>query len=337
MNSKQLVYDTLEFRSPLRAPRHLWTLPWAEQRYPRQLAEIRAKYPDDITSCPAFLRESSPVARGDLNAWGEAVDEWGCLFTNIQQGVIGEVKQPLVAGEEWEDVGSVRFPTEVLTVDIAAANRFCAEHSHMFIMGGCCPRPFERLQFIRGTEALYMDLMDPPEALLAFIRKMHELYCEEMQLWAKTDVDALSFMDDWGGQQSLLINPTLWVKLFKPLYKDYIDIAHSHGKKAFMHSDGYILDIYPHLVELGLDALNSQVFCMGPENLSPWRGKITFWGEMDRQHLLPNGTPEDITLAVRRIWDTLWQEGGCIAQCEFGPGARCENVDAMFAAWQALV
>ena len=57
-----------------------------------------------------------------------------------------------------------------------------------------------------------------------------------------------------------------------------------------MHSDGNILKIYPQLIELGLDAINSQIFCMGVENLEPFAGKITFWGEMDRQHLLVNGS-----------------------------------------------
>ena len=70
----------------------------------------------------------------------------------------------------------------------------------------------------------------------------------------------LMFMDDWGAQNDLLISPVRWRKLFKPLYKDYIDIVHHHDKKAFMHSDGNILRVLPDLIELGLDAINSQIF-----------------------------------------------------------------------------
>lgn len=33
MTSRQIVYDTLEHRSPARAPRQMWTLPWAEWYY----------------------------------------------------------------------------------------------------------------------------------------------------------------------------------------------------------------------------------------------------------------------------------------------------------------
>jgi hypothetical protein len=143
-------------------------------------------------------------------------------------------------------------------------------------------------------------------------------------------------MDDWGTQRGLLIHPDAWVEIFKPLYKDYIEIAHRAGKKIFMHSDGHTLAIYPHLVELGLDAFNSQIFCIGLDELAAFRGKITFWGEIDRQHLLPEGNPAQIHEAVRKVHESLWHNGGCIAQCEFGPGAKPENVRQVFTSWDEL-
>jgi hypothetical protein len=127
------------------------------------------------------------------------------------------------------------------------------------------------------------------------------------------------------------------VELFKPLYAEYVDIAHSNGKKIFMHSDGHILAIYPHLVEIGVDALNSQLFCMGVENLSQYAGSITFWGEIDRQHLLPNATDSEIAEAVGSVKESLWKEGGCIAQCEFGAGANPDNVYAVYKAWSTIL
>ena len=56
-----------------------------------------------------------------------------------------------------------------------------------------------------------------------------------------------------------------------------------------------------------------------------FRGKLTFWGEIDRQHLLPRGSRRDIELAVRDVYENLYQDGGIIAQCEFGPGAKPET------------
>lgn len=103
-----------------------------------------------------------------------------------------------------------------------------------------------------------------------------------------------------------------------------------------MHSDGNTLAIYPRLIDLGLDALNSQIFCMGVDQLEQYKGKITFWGEIDRQHLLPNGSKEDIVQAVKQVKERLWDNGGCIAQCEFGPGAKEENVYTVFETWNQL-
>lgn len=335
MNSRELVLRTLNFDNPDRVPRHKWTLPWANINYPNELAAINSDYPDDITGSPGFYHEKD-ISEGDATEIGESIDAWGCKFLNYQRGIIGEVKEPLVQDENWKDASNIHIPTEWLTMNVDKINNFC-KSTDKFVVGGACPRPFEQLQFIRGTENLFIDLMIRPKGLMDFMSKMHEFYCELMTKWAKTDVDALNFMDDWGSQKSLLINPKLWEELFKPMYKDYIDIAHKHGKKIFMHSDGYILDIYPHLVELGLDAINSQIFCMPMKELAKYKGKITFWGEIDRQNLLPNATLDEIREAVRFVKDNLWDNGGCIAQCEFGPGANPANVREVFQTWNELL
>lgn len=332
--SRELVKKTLEFRSPARVPRHLWTLPWAKNHYPQELAEIQRRFPDDIVTAPACLRRQ-PAKQGDPYVVGTFVDEWGCIFVNIQAGVHGEVKEPALA--DWAQADAIRFPEELLTVDVEQVNAFCRA-SDRFVLAGTCPRPFERLQFYRGSANLYTDLGEGRPELLAFLKRLHEFYLQELELWAHTEVDALHFMDDWGAQRALLISPAMWRWLFRPLYKDYIDLAHSHGKAIFMHSDGYIAPIIGDLVELGLDALNCQLFTMDIEELGRrYAGKITFWGEIDRQYLLPFGTPAEIDRAVRRVKAALWREGGCIAQCEFGPGGRPENVYQVFQTWEELV
>lgn len=338
MTRRELTLRTLEFRnSDARAPRQLWPQPWAFMEYPKEAQQIMQHFPDDI--CWAFIKPSqqNPVQKGDPFQVGEYTDEWGCRFVNIQSGIMGEVKEPIVDSEdeEWEDTSRIHIPTEWLSLDTAAVNDFCAS-TDQFVLSGIYPRPFEQLQFIRGTEALYMDLATRPTGLMAFLEKMHSFYCEALELWCSTDIDGILFMDDWGGQNNLLIHPDTWTLLFKPLYRDYISIAHKHGKKAFMHSDGNILKILPHLVECKLDALNSQMFCMGVENLAPYKGKLCFWGEIDRQHILPEGSLEDVRNAVRLVYDTLWDNGGCIAQCEFGPSAKPENVHEVFQSWDNL-
>lgn len=332
MTSRELVLATLEGKNTSgRVPRDLWTLPWAENHYPEKLHKIQETYPSDMVSAPGKLAVNPPES-GNPYEPGVYVDAWGCVFTNIHRGIIGEVKSPIVCEDDWSDADRVHIPEEWLTFDIDEVNKFCRS-TDKFVMSGACPRPFEQLQFIRGTVNLYMDLMDMPPKMMEFIEKMHDFYCRLLTKWAQTDVDALNMMDDWGSQKSLLINPSIWEKVFMPMYKDYIDIAHKHGKKIFMHSDGNTISIIPKLIDLGLDAMNTQIFCIGVENLAPYKGKITFWGEIDRQHLIPRGTLKDIDDAVDLVYNTLWQDGGCIAQCEFGAGANPDNVFEIYKRW----
>ena len=331
--SRELVYQTLNFTGPARAPRDLWTLPIAEKAYPAEVASILAMYPPDITGIDGYERERAPT-RGDQYAIGEYTDEWGATFVSVQAGVIGEVKQPLI--RDWAtDVSRVHIPVEWLSIDHDAVNRACGR-TDRFTLAGCNPRPFEQLQFLRGTADLYMDLTDPPPQMVAFMATLHAFYCDLLETWARTDVDALRIMDDWGSQRSLLISPAMWRTYFKPMYRDYVQIARAAGKKFFMHSDGHILAIYPDLVEIGVDAVNSQLFCMGVEQLAPFAGRITFWGEIDRQRLLAFATPDEVEAAVRHVHAQLWRDGGCIAQCEFGAGAQPANVECVFSTWDNL-
>lgn len=331
MTPRQIVLKTLEFQSPPRIPRQLWILPWAIDRYPDEVADIQARFPDDIVTAPAFYKEPLQTFGQEYQP-GIFIDEWGCVFENRQAGVMGEVREPLV--KDWKDWEKVRVPQERLSVDKEAVDAFC-RGTDRFVLANTCVRPFELLQFIRKPENLFLDLSDRPSELLRLLERIHSFYVEEMALWADTEVDALVFSDDWGSQSSLLISPWLWREIFKPLYEEYIDIAHCHGKYVFMHSDGYIVDIFPDLLEIGVDALNCQLFCMDIEELGRnYGGKLTFWGEIDRQYLLPFGTPAEIAAAVKKVRDCLYRQGGVIAQCEFGVGARPENIRAVFEAWE---
>ena len=47
-------------------------------------------------------------------------------------------------------------------------------------------------------------------------------------------------------------------------------------------------------------------------------------------------TLESAVKAVTDVFEALWDNGGCIAQCEFGAGAKPENVEAVFRTWDKL-
>ena len=47
-------------------------------------------------------------------------------------------------------------------------------------------------------------------------------------------------------------------------------------------------------------------------------------------------TPAQIDAAVRRVYHALHRSGGVIAECEFGTGARPENVWQVYQSWEEV-
>ncbi|MCP4401105.1 MAG: methyltransferase [bacterium] len=334
--SRELVVKSLTFEHPERMPRDMWTLPWALNHFPTKVKEILERFPGDFVEANSIYHKSLRE-KGDPYAIGLYRDEWGCEFTSIQAGVIGEVKTPLV--KELEDFRMVKPPYEILpNNDVGTrdeVNRFCAG-TDKFVKARCCPRPWERYQFIRGAENSLLDLGMLRQETRELLKLIHEFYLKELEFWVSTNVDGIMFMDDWGTQNRLLISPRIWQELFKPLYKEYCELAHAHGKFTFMHSDGNISSIYEDLIEIGVDALNSQLFCMDMENLAKCaKGRVTFWGEIDRQHVLPSSDRQKGRDAVRKVAHHFYDlSGGIIAQFELGAGANPATAMAIFEEWE---
>ncbi len=341
MTPRDRVIRSLTFRSPDRASRHLWNLPGIELFRKGELARMRAAYPEDIIGAGVpygSTRSTStsygrPLSTGGTPyRKGRYTDEWGCLWEAYEDGVVGEVKGPPLA--DWSALDRFTAPREILDGDWAAADAARAG-TDRFILTGTSVRPFERMQFLRGTENLFMDMAWGDARFLRLRSLVHEFFLEELSLWAARDVDGISFMDDWGTQRGLLIDPVMWREYFRPLYAEYARIIRDSGKFVFFHSDGNIASIIPDLVEIGVQALNSQLFCMDIEELARrHRGSITFWGEIDRQNILPFGSPDDVRRAVRRVRAALDDgRGGVIAQCEWRIRDPFENVAAVFEEW----
>lgn len=324
-------------RNPDRAPRDLWVLPWVGQYKSDALAALRKRFEFDFAGCGVLGK--SDRACGIPYRIGSYTDEWGSVWHCAEDGVVGEVKGPALA--DWSALATFTPPWEMIQrADVDAANRACeqnlASDNPKFMMCGTPVRPFERMQFLRGSENLYYDLGEESAEFFRLREMVWDFERKVMELSCRTNCDAVSFMDDWGSQTALLISPKQWQTIYKPMYADYCAIARKAGKKVFFHSDGYIMDIYEDLIEIGVDAVNSQLFCMPIEEIAKrFKGRITFWGEIDRQHILPFGTPQTVREAVLRVRRALDDgRGGVIAQCEWGVANPCENVATVYEAWE---
>jgi uroporphyrinogen decarboxylase len=129
-----------------------------------------------------------------------------------------------------------------------------------------------------------------------------------------------------------MINPELWRSFFKPCYRTMFDKVRAAGKDVHFHSDGYIIDIIPDLIELGVSVINCQSNCMGNDEVGRrFKGRICFRTDVDRQRVMTFGKPADVKKHIDSLFRVLGSEkGGIIACGEIGRDTPLDNIKAMY-------
>jgi uroporphyrinogen-III decarboxylase len=332
MTSRERVIRTLRHQEVDRPPRHLWIIPYIDMYKQEEKTKFLERFEMDIADPNGIRYGKSPYGKGEACRKGKYTDAWGTEWEVLEDGVIGEVKNPLIQTEE--DLDGYKLPWEMLDGMNCEGQADHYRATGKFILAGSQVRPFERMQFLMGSEEFFVHMALETPLFTRLLAMLHEFSVRELKRVAAQTVDAVSFMDDWGSQTSLLISPDAWRKHFKPLYKEYCDIIKSGDKFVFFHSDGFIEPIYPDLLEIGVDAVNSQMFCMDMEELGrKYAGKITFWGELDRQYMLPYGTQAEVRESVRRLGRAVGfgrTRSGLIAQLSWEYVTPLENVIAAY-------
>jgi len=147
------------------------------------------------------------------------------------------------------------------------------------------------------------------------------------------DVDAIRFGDDWGQQRGLIMGPALWRKYIKPRVARLYGMVRAAGKRVFIHCCGKVDEIFPDLIECGVDVFNPfQPEVMDVEAIKKRFGaEITFFGGISTQRTLPYRTVPEVREEVRRLLERIGRDGGYIAAPahDVPRDARPENVAAM--------
>jgi uroporphyrinogen decarboxylase len=158
MTSKERVLAALEFKSPDRIPKDIWILPAARMKYGEDLEDICNRFEVDIASMVGpFDHGFTP----EYYQVGQYMDPWGSLWTNLQAGVIGEVKNPVF--KTYDEVDTYEPPISQFLMEWEENKENIAKKiqeardKDKFVIGGWISL-FERMQFLRGTENLYCDI-----------------------------------------------------------------------------------------------------------------------------------------------------------------------------------
>jgi len=322
----------IHFGCPDRAPFFHAVLPAARRVHGEALERIFERYPSDFGPNGWIAPSDCDVVFSSYRL-GAHTDEWGCVWENLREGVAGQVRgYPL---SDWGALRTYRMPDLANLGDFSKVPETIAAHRDMYITGGGNPNLFERMQWLRGYENLMLDLAAPPRELYELRDRMVEAYLGGIRRWLEFDVDAIGFSDDWGTQRALMIRPPLWREFFRPAYEAMFEPILRAGRDVHFHSDGHILDIIEDLIEIGVSRLNVQMNCMGIEEMGRrFGGRVCFRADVDRQYILPFGTPQEMRDHVRRICEAVGgPRGGLIASGEIGPDVPLANVEAMYEAF----
>ena len=209
------------------------------------------------------------------------------------------------------------------------------------VMMGFGGNLFEYGQFLYRTDEFLIKLLIEPENMEKLLDKLLEIHLESLDkvLDAVGDsVDVLMFGDDLGTQSAPMINPDLYRKVFLPRHKKMFQMVKERtNMKVFLHSCGSVKEFLPDLIDAGLDIINpvqTTASNMDPMELKREFGKdLTFWGGgVDTQHLLPNGTPKEIRVNVRKNAEILMKDGGFVFNQIHNiiTGVPPENIIAMY-------
>ena len=175
---------------------------------------------------------------------------------------------------------------------------------------------WEASWYLRSMEELMIDMMMQDEKATALLDLITQFAISKARTYAKAGVEILSLGDDIGTQDSILIDVGLWETWLKPRIAKVIDAARQINPDIliFYHSCGYILPFIDQLIEIGVDILNPvQPECMSFDEVHNQYGdRLSFWGTLGTQELLPFGTKDEVMQTTISRLQTCGEAGGLV-------------------------
>lgn len=312
MSLQEDRFKSMLFDYPEYIPVSVNILPAAWIKHREALDAIVARHPLLFDGKKPGERDYDAV--GGTYVYGDHVDAWGCVWSNIKTGM-----EAIVTGHPVPTRAAVHA-LKMPDVDSGFP------HGFMYL----------RLLDLRGFEEAMLDFAEePPElqmlidTVLAYNLRQGKLRLAALRKRGETGA-IVAFGDDLGMQDRIAIGPRKWRKYLKPCFEAIYRPFRDAGHYIYMHTDGHIVEIIPDLIECGVNVLNPQIGANGLDNLvAMCKGKVCVDLDLDRQ-LFPFYTPQEIDDHIREAVEKLGSpEGGLWLKAEIGDDVPLDNVEAI--------
>ena len=247
---------------------------------------------------------------------GYTINEFGMT---MRQGPIymEVVKYPMANVKTAKDVEDFQFPDPLAEGRYDDAEKYIKMYKdEYFIVGDMELTMYDMMQQLVGTEKLLMDLALEADYLEALMDKTKDFALAVGKKLISMGVDGIWCGDDFGAQNGMLISPKMWRKYFKGRYRQvYSELKALNPNIIVMqHCDGAVAPILGDWIEVGLEVFNPvqpNVPGHDPQDLkSKFGDRMSFWGAIDQQKLLPNGTKGEIEADIAEKIRILGKGGG---------------------------
>lgn len=268
-----------------------------------------------------------------------AYDSWGCGFDMEQEG-ISPAAYPLADFEN--AIRTYRFPDPNAPGLTNWAEAAVKKYGRDYVV--CSYQVtlmLERMEAMCGYQNCLTTLADPDleEEVEILLDGIADYQAEMAKRYIRLGVGCGRTGDDYGSQIGMMISPGMWRRLFKPRLKKIVEVYKDAGLPVIHHSCGNVLPIIPDLIEIGIDVLNNvQPEAMDRKEVAKFKGRITFYGGISTQQILPHGTEEEIYEEVKATLDDFGHDTGVI----LSPGISVvsdvpiKNVNALMTAFNEL-
>jgi uroporphyrinogen decarboxylase len=307
MSKRQIVIDAINHKQTEIIPYQLF--------FTREVIErLRKEFNDDrwYSKLGNFIASTSIDVFENLDN-ERYKDQFGVIWRKDQKGDIGVVENCVIEVNKLDDYEFPKLNDE-LVKERCAWFKQDRDYFRMFMLGFSL---FERAWTLRGgIENFMKDMIRYPD----FVNDLLDRICEynldviEKVLEYSDFMECFRFGDDWGMQKGLLLGYKRWKKIIKPPLAKMYRKAKDAGLYLCQHSCGDNYLIFSDLIELGLDIYETfQPEVYDIEKVKREFGeKLTFYGGISTQSLLPYATSEEVRGEVTRMMNVMGKNGGYI-------------------------